>query len=237
MAAGLSREKIVAAALHLLDTVGFEALTTRLLARELGVQQPALYWHFKNKRDLADAMAAAMLSPQLWPGPHTPGMQPKEWLAARAHALRAALLAHRDGALIHAGTAPGPETYVELEDQVSALVAYGLSPAAALRTLLTVGRYTLGWVLEEQARSERTETDGEPLSKATEPTLKKAVAALHRTSAAANFDFGLRCILDGFLTEAQASADSKTDQHHAPRAKPSRRSAQPSPMKDRPPRS
>ena len=96
-------------------------------------------------------MAAAMLRPQLWPGPQTPGLPPIEWLAARVHAFRAALLRHRDEALIHAGTVPGSETYVELERQIAALVEHGLSLPAALRTLLTVGRYTLGRVLEEQA--------------------------------------------------------------------------------------
>jgi len=57
----LQRETVVAAALKLLDEVGMDGLSTRRLAQELGVQQPSLYWHFKNKRELLDALAEAML--------------------------------------------------------------------------------------------------------------------------------------------------------------------------------
>ena len=51
----LDRDVILQAALSLLDEVGMDKLSTRLLAERLGVQQPALYWHFKNKRALLDA--------------------------------------------------------------------------------------------------------------------------------------------------------------------------------------
>lgn len=37
-------------------------LTTRRLAERLGVKQPEIYWHFKNKRDLLDEMAARMVT-------------------------------------------------------------------------------------------------------------------------------------------------------------------------------
>ena len=48
----LSRETVIRAALDLLNEVGVDGLSTRRLAERLGVQQPALYWHFKNKREL-----------------------------------------------------------------------------------------------------------------------------------------------------------------------------------------
>ena len=56
----LQREAVIRTALELLNDVGMEGLTTRRLAERLGVQQPALYWHFKNKRALLDALAEAM---------------------------------------------------------------------------------------------------------------------------------------------------------------------------------
>ena len=58
----LQREAVIRTALELLNDVGMEGLTTRRLAERLGVQQPALYWHFKNKRALLDALAEAMLT-------------------------------------------------------------------------------------------------------------------------------------------------------------------------------
>lgn len=58
----LQPNTVIRAALDLLNEVGVDGLTTRKLAERLGVQQPALYWHFRNKRALLDALAEAMLA-------------------------------------------------------------------------------------------------------------------------------------------------------------------------------
>ena len=58
----LDRQSVIRAALDLLNDVGADGLTTRKLAERLHVQQPALYWHFRNKRVLLDALAEAMLN-------------------------------------------------------------------------------------------------------------------------------------------------------------------------------
>ena len=58
----LDKGTVIAAALELLNEVGMDSLTTRKLAERLKVQQPALYWHFQNKRALLDALAEAMLA-------------------------------------------------------------------------------------------------------------------------------------------------------------------------------
>ena len=55
----LQPNTVIRAALDLLNEVGVDGLTTRKLAERLGVQQPALYWHFRNKRALLDALAEA----------------------------------------------------------------------------------------------------------------------------------------------------------------------------------
>ena len=59
--ARLNRDDVLRAALDLLNEVGIDALTTRKLAERLGVQSPTLYWHFKNKAALLDAMSQAVL--------------------------------------------------------------------------------------------------------------------------------------------------------------------------------
>ena len=58
----LDRERIVDAAMALLDEVGLDAFSTRALAARLGVRQPALYWHFRNRRALLEAMNARMIA-------------------------------------------------------------------------------------------------------------------------------------------------------------------------------
>ena len=54
--AGLTRVQIVERAIALMDEQGAAALTMRRLARELGVESPALYWHFENKDALCRAV-------------------------------------------------------------------------------------------------------------------------------------------------------------------------------------
>ncbi|HHT8960921.1 TPA: TetR family transcriptional regulator, partial [Burkholderia cenocepacia] len=59
--ARLTRDTVLRAALDLLDEVGIDGLSTRRLAERLGVQSPTLYWHFRNKAELLDAMAEAIM--------------------------------------------------------------------------------------------------------------------------------------------------------------------------------
>ncbi|MEV7024427.1 TetR/AcrR family transcriptional regulator [Kitasatospora sp. NPDC093558] len=57
----LSRERIVAAALRLIDAEGLDALSTRRLATELSVSGPSLYNHFATKDDLLDAVVDTVI--------------------------------------------------------------------------------------------------------------------------------------------------------------------------------
>lgn len=57
----LTRDRIVAAALALIDRDGLSAVTMRRIADELGVQAPSLYNHMRSKEALLDAVAAAVM--------------------------------------------------------------------------------------------------------------------------------------------------------------------------------
>lgn len=54
----LDRDAIISAALQILETSGFEALTLRAVARELGVDAMAIYHYFADKDELLRAAAA-----------------------------------------------------------------------------------------------------------------------------------------------------------------------------------
>ena len=56
-APALSRDAVVTRALEIADADGLEAVTVRRLAQDFGVTPMALYWHFKNKEEVLDAMA------------------------------------------------------------------------------------------------------------------------------------------------------------------------------------
>lgn len=59
--APLSRERVVAAALALVDRDGLDALSMRRLAAELGVEAMSLYHHVRDKADLHDGLVGAVL--------------------------------------------------------------------------------------------------------------------------------------------------------------------------------
>ena len=103
----VTKDRIVTAGLALLDEGGLEGLTLRRLAERLGIRAPTLYWHVRDKRELLDLMVSVIMDEALadWREPH-PGQPWWDWLAGRARALRAGLLAHRDGALMLAGNRP-----------------------------------------------------------------------------------------------------------------------------------
>ncbi|MFI6540026.1 TetR family transcriptional regulator [Nonomuraea sp. NPDC050547] len=98
----LKRADVVTGALALLDTDGLDGLTMRELGARLGVQAGGIYWHFKNKEALLGAMADRIIGTAT-ETPHTPGPWDAQ-LAEIAHRLRRAMLAHRDGARVVAGT-------------------------------------------------------------------------------------------------------------------------------------
>jgi AcrR family transcriptional regulator len=56
----LDRKIILAHAFAILNDMGLEGLTLRRLAARLGVQAPAIYWHFKNKQKYPLAHAAGV---------------------------------------------------------------------------------------------------------------------------------------------------------------------------------
>ena len=88
-----------------------------------------------------------------------------------------------------AGTTPYPEDYARVEEQVAALTKEDLTRDEALSLLMAVSRYTVGWVLEEQAFRDRGEMAGVP----------QVMIDLHQGDTSASFDFGLQALLAGAL--------------------------------------
>lgn len=150
----LTRPVVLRAALDLLNEVGMDGLTTRRLADRLSVRSPTLYWHFRSKRELLDAMAVEMLAEGHNRPLPTPGEDWRNWLRGNARSFRRALLAYRDGARIHAGTRPAPDQLDCVEAQLRMLCDAGFEPGEALSILIALGRFVVGWVLEEQAEME-----------------------------------------------------------------------------------
>lgn len=152
---------MVSTALELLNEVGLEGLTLRRIGKELDVQAPALYWHFKNKQDLLDAMATEMLRRMTALQEAEGGFAHATWqemLAGSHRALRRVLLTYRDGAKVYSGTRFTDTSYaVPMERYLASLVGAGFTPGEAARAYYTVYCFTIGYVIEEQSAADDPE--------------------------------------------------------------------------------
>jgi AcrR family transcriptional regulator len=178
--AKMNRETVVAEALDLLDEVGLDAVSTRRLARRLGVEQPSRYWHFRNKKALLAAMAEAAMAPHATAPLPAPPEDWREWFLENTRSFRRTLLMRRDGARLHAGTSPGAADLDRLARKMEFLLASGLPERDAQMAMLAAGRFTVGSVLEEQAGAGADPAPGVP--------------PIDHESA---FEAGLALILDG----------------------------------------
>lgn len=157
----IGRDRIVDEALRLLDEVGIDKLSTRKLAERLGVQQPALYWHFRNKSELLDAINSEMLLRYHDDRLPKPGQDWVTFTLANARSIRRTLLRVRDGARLTAGTRPSTAEFADVEQVLQLYVDTGFSAEEAFGIAICVTRYVVGYVLEEQGERERKLIDQE----------------------------------------------------------------------------
>ena len=202
----IEREKILDAAMALLNEVGLDRLTTRKLAERLGVQQPALYWHFKSKSALLDALNELMLTRHHDHRVPGPGETWEEFAVAKARSFRRTMLSVRDGARLNAGTRPSSSQFADAELQLRLYVDAGFSAEEAFHISIALARYVVGFVLEEQDEREREEVDGpgsddDPLAEiAAYPLLLEAlrpVISSGTINTEAAFEAGLGYLVSG----------------------------------------
>ncbi|CAM5260950.1 TetR family transcriptional regulator [Streptomyces spiroverticillatus] len=212
----LDRKLVAETALRLLNEVGLEGLTLRLIAKELDVKAPALYWHFKNKQALLDEMATEMLRRMTadFMG-HTDGLAWDEALVLAMRGLRAHLLRHRDGAKVYSGTHFTDLSYAApMEAHLRTLVDGGFTPAGAARAWFTAYGYTIGYVIEEQSMGPAPDADpdgGYDLAARAERLAAYPLAAQSGPVIFAqteeSFEQGLRAVVTGIGAVLRAGPD------------------------------
>jgi TetR/AcrR family tetracycline transcriptional repressor len=153
---------ILREAFALLDETGLSGLTVRALAGRLNVQPGTLYWHFKSKQDLLDAMASEIFAGAT-EGLEAPraGTGWQNWLADFARSLRRAMLRHRDGGKLFAGSnLREPAVYRATELTLRTLEDAGFSIGSAARSVAALLHYTVGFTIEEQEHIYAAEDGG-----------------------------------------------------------------------------
>ncbi len=196
----LRRERIVEAALALIDEEGLEALTMRRLAGRLGVQAPSLYNHVRSKEQILDAVAASVLEDV-----DTSGFADRPWdEAVRAWALSyyEALAAHPNVVpYLAVATGRMHAALVRAEQVYAGLRAAGWSPSRATRIAAAVRYAVYGAALGSFAGS----FVGEPLEDATRYPALEGVDRMR--AQAARVDRGaLELLIDRFLAGLEAQA-------------------------------
>jgi AcrR family transcriptional regulator len=197
---GLTREAIVAAAIAVADADGFDAVSIRRVAGDLGARPMSLYTHIASKEDLLDLMVNEVIAEALVPEP-----LPEDWRAAvREIALRShdAFVAH-PWVVQAFGQRPrfGPNSLRHAEQSLAAVADLGLDERTAATLLAIVDEYALGHAMrtliaprEEELRGIFAETlrSAEDLSGF--PHLAAAGVATPSEDA---FEIGLDALIEG----------------------------------------
>ncbi|WP_043726218.1 TetR/AcrR family transcriptional regulator C-terminal domain-containing protein [Kutzneria sp. 744] len=217
----LTRDRVVLAAVELLDAEGVDGLSMRRLGERLGSAATAVYWHVGNKENLVSLACDRVWDELPLPDPDTLGWR----AAASAQMVEAHAMFRRHRWVVHAMTGqpvygPGIARY---RDHAYAIYeAAGFADAELDWALHTVFTFLLGQATADTAdlgaRTDAVREDermSEIVSSAREiaerfPRLRARIAALESEDqsgfAEQGFAFGLDVILDGL--EARVAARS-----------------------------
>ncbi|GII76503.1 transcriptional regulator [Sphaerisporangium rufum] len=153
----LTRDRIVDAAYDVLDRDGFDRLSMRQVAGELGVAVSALYAHVASKNELLQLMYERLF--REYPLPDADPEHWQEQLKEFARSGRARLLAHRDMAKVSMSGLPfTPQLFPYMERLIAIFRAAGLPPRLAATAGDLLATYTDAFVLEEQMWEDRRRT-------------------------------------------------------------------------------
>jgi AcrR family transcriptional regulator len=201
---GLSRERIVAAAVALADADGIAALSMARLAERLGSAPMSLYRHVANK----DELLVFMMDVAPGPPPELPGGDWRAALEAWARALRAVYYAHPWILQVTAGRPPlEPGQLAWLDRGLSALDGTALSHAERFDVVMGLlyfvrGEAEIGAVLMRNETAAERSDYGRLIAHFVTPDRMPALAAavaagLFSTKEDDSFAPGLARILDG----------------------------------------
>jgi AcrR family transcriptional regulator len=197
--AGLTRERVLVAALDLVGEEGLAALSMRRLGARLGVEAMTLYHHVPNKDAVLDGLVELVLRDAA--GEPDDG----DWrtaLRGYAHRLRSTLLAHPAVLpLAVSRSASTPESLRVAERVLTALCAAGFPLGSALDLVNALSVFVLGHAAAEVgvAPTGPGSADGlAGLDPAEFPLLVRAATTGEGTDDAARFAAAVDALLDGF---------------------------------------
>src|SRR5436309_14571140 len=207
----INPEDIIKGAFDLAEEVGIDNLSMPLLGKHLGVGVTSIYWYFRKKDDLLNAMTDRALSKYVFATPYVEASDWRETLRNHARLMRKTFMGNPilcDLILIRAALSPKAARLgaQEMERAIASLVEAGLSPEDAFDTYSAVSVHVRGSVVLQRLRDKNRAADEGPsdieetmtIDPESTPLLAQVTAKGHHIGAAdeKNFEFGLECILD-----------------------------------------
>jgi AcrR family transcriptional regulator len=144
--AGYTREQIAQTALAIADAEGFDAVSMRRVAAELGAGTMTLYHYVRNKDELIDLMDDAMMAEVLVPD----GELPSDWREALAEIARRSLdtwSRHQWAKDQPPGVTIGPNGMRHFEQSLEAVAGTNLSWLDKVEIINMVDDYVVGYML------------------------------------------------------------------------------------------
>ena len=207
----INPDDIIKGAFELAEDVGIDNLSMPLLGKHLGVGVTSIYWYFRKKDDLLNAMTDRALKQYVFATPYVEATDWRETLANHARTMRKTFLSNPilcDLILIRSALSPRAAKLgvAAVEKAIESLHEAGLSPDDAFDTYSAVSVHVRGSVVLQRLYDKNTAGDGGPgdfeetmtIDPETAPLLAQFSQKGHRIGASdeQNFEYGLECILD-----------------------------------------
>jgi AcrR family transcriptional regulator len=206
----INPDDIIKGAFELAEDVGIDNLSMPLLGKHLGVGVTSIYWYFRKKDDLLNAMTDRALKQYVFETPYVEAKDWRETLRNHARTMRKTFLGNPilcDLILIRSALSPRAAKLgvVAVEKAIEGLAEAGLSPEDAFDTYSAVSLHVRGAVVLQRLYDKNRSNDGAGdfeetmvIDPATTPLLARLTSEGHRIGASdeQNFEYGLECILD-----------------------------------------
>lgn len=207
----INPDDIIKGAFELAEELGIDNLSMPLLGKHLGVGVTSIYWYFRKKDDLLDAMTDRALKQYAFATPYVEAKDWRETLGNRARTMRKTFLGNPilcDLILIRSALSPraAKAGVAAVEKAIESLVEAGLTPEDAFNTYSAMSVHVRGSVVLQRLSDKSRSADNRPgdfaevmvIDPETTPLLAQVTDEGHRIGVSDdnNFEYGLACILD-----------------------------------------
>ncbi|MFB6812815.1 TetR/AcrR family transcriptional regulator [Streptomyces sp. NPDC056387] len=204
--------RIVDTALRLIDEVGIQALTLRMLAESLNSGTATLYRHFDGKDELLALVADRILGEIRVPAENLADLPWRRAVTAAAEAFYGTLREHPNVLPLLAAQVPvGPNGLRARERLIALFLGHGFPLALAARAFTAIGHYVIGFALQQHGPGTPRPEDQDQLrdyynslDSSAFPVIIAAAEELTSVPLQEEFHFGLELLLNG-LEQARNS--------------------------------